>query len=119
LSLSPDTQKTLRLVHAAAERKLAKDPIALDVHDLSSITDALYVCHADSTRSVDAIVDAVLKALEAERGKRPHVEGRAASQWVLIDLGDVMVHVFLKERREYYNLERLWHDAPQVTLEAA
>ena len=119
MTLSPDTARTLKLVHAAAERKQAKNPLALDVHDLSSITDALYVCHGDSTRSVEAIVNGILEALQEDHGKRPHVEGRSALNWVLIDLGDVMVHVFLKERREYYNLERLWHDAPQVALEAA
>jgi ribosome-associated protein len=119
VSLSPDTERTLRLVHSAASAKLAREPVALDVTGLSSFTDALYVCHGDSTRAVQALVEAITQRLQEEGRPARHVEGKAALQWVLIDLGDVMVHVFLKERREYYNLERLWHDAPQVTLEAA
>jgi ribosome-associated protein len=119
LSLSPDTERLLQLVHRAAAGKHARNPVALDVTELSSFTDALYVCHGDSTRAVQAIVDGVLDALSDAGSRARHVEGKAALQWVLVDLGDVMVHVFLKERREYYNLERLWHDAPQVVLEAA
>jgi ribosome-associated protein len=119
VSLPPDTERLVRLIHSAALGKHARNPVALDVTELSSFTDALYVCHADSTRAVQAIVDGVVEALEREGLPARHVEGKAALQWVLIDLGDVMAHVFLKERREYYNLERLWHDAPQVALEAA
>lgn len=119
MSLSPDTDRLLRLVHAAADAKHAKDPMALDVSALSSVTDALYVCHADSTRAVQAVVDGILEALAKGGHRKPRVEGLSALQWVLLDMGDVMAHVFVKDRREYYNLERLWHDAPQVSLEAA
>ena len=119
MTLSPDTERLVQLIHRAASGKQAKNPVALDVTELSSFTDALYVCHADSTRAVQAVTDGVLDALSDSGARARHVEGKAALQWVLIDLGSVMVHVFLKERREYYNLERLWHDAPQVALEAA
>lgn len=119
MSLKPETERLLRLVHRAASAKQAKEPVALDVSALSSFTDAIYVCHADSTRAVEAVVGAILEALDEAGAKARHVEGKHALQWVLIDLGDVMVHVFLKDRRGYYNLERLWHDAPQVALEAA
>lgn len=119
MSLSPETERLVQLVHRAASAKQAKEPVALDVSALSSFTDAIYVCHADSTRGVEAVVGAVLQALEESGGRARHVEGKHSLQWVLVDLGDVMVHVFLKDRREYYNLERLWHDAPQVVLEAA
>ena len=109
----PETLTTkLNAIHAAATRRLAREPVALDVHELSSVTDVLYVCHGDSTRAVDAIVDEIVGALEGTY----HVEGRDALQWVLIDAGDVMVHVFLRERRSFYDLERLWHDARPLEL---
>ena len=119
MTLSPDTERLVRLIHRAALAKHARNPVALDVTELSTFTDALYVCHADSTRAVQAIVEGILQALQDSGARARHVEGKAALQWVLVDLGDVMVHVFLKERREYYALEKLWHGAPQVALEAA
>ena len=117
-ALPAELQQVVDTVHGAATRKLAKDCVALDVRDLSSITDVLYVCHGSSTRAVDAIVDEILQALSAIKRKGHHVEGRADQQWVLIDAGDVMIHVFLEEKRSYYDLERLWHDAPKVPLAA-
>ena len=64
-------------------------------------------------------MEGVLEAVKAAGSKKPHVEGKASLQWVLVDLGDVLVHVFVKERREYYQLEKLWHDAPRLELDAA
>jgi ribosome-associated protein len=110
---------TLQLVHAAAMRKLAKEPVALDVREISTITDVIHVCHGDSTRAVDAITEEILGALKGAHAGPFHVEGRGALQWVLIDAGDLMIHIFLAERREYYNLERLWHDAPPIPLNDA
>ena len=117
--LDPEVARILDVVHEAATSKLARDPVALDVREVSLIADVLYVCHADSTRAVDAIVDAIRDRLR-EAGLRPgHVEGQKTSQWVLIDVGDVIAHVFLGERRRYYDLEGLWHDADRVELSAA
>jgi ribosome-associated protein len=117
-ALPEDLQSVIDAIHAAAGRKLARDCVALDVRTLSSITDVLYICHGASARAVDAIVDEVLDALAAEGRRGHHVEGRAAQQWVLIDGGDVMIHVFVEEKRHHYDLERLWHDAPKVPLAA-
>jgi ribosome-associated protein len=114
-----DARALVERIHAAALDRHARDPVALDVHELSTITDAHYVCHADSTRAVEAIADHLLETLQGVGQARPHVEGMASLQWVLLDLGNVMVHVFLKERREYYQLERLWHDAPRLELAGA
>ncbi len=119
MTLLPETDSLLRVVHAAAASKHARDPVALDVHELSSFADALYVCHAETSRGVQAILDAVLVAVRAAGLPSPRVEGADSLTWVLLDFGDVMAHVFVRDRREYYNLERLWHDAPQVVLEAA
>jgi len=119
LPFPTDARALLERIHAAALEKHARDPVALDVHELSTITDAHYVCHGDSTRAVEAIVDHLIETLQAPGEARPHVEGKASLQWVLLDLGNVMIHVFLKDRREYYQLERLWHDAPRLELKDA
>ena len=117
-ALPADLQAILDSVHDAATRKLAKDCVALDVRGLSSFTDLLYICHGSSARAVDAISEEILGALTAGKHRGFHVEGRAGQQWVLIDGGNVMIHVFLEEKRHYYDLERLWHDAPKVPLAA-
>ena len=118
-SLQPDTARLVELVHEAASSKLAREPACLDVRDVTTMTDALYICHGDSARAVEAIADAISQALRQAGVHADHVEGVGQRQWVLIDLGQLMVHVFLRERREYYNLERLWHDAKPVELPAA
>lgn len=117
--LDEDVTRLIELIHDAATSKLAKEPVALDVREVSLIADVLYVCHADSTRAVDAIVDGILRRLRDEGVRPGHVEGQQRSQWVLIDCGDVIVHVFNGERRLYYDLEGLWHDAGRVDLAAA
>ena len=88
------------------------DLVVLDVQALSSVTDFFLVCSGRSTTHVATIADAIRDELKAE-GVRPlHVEGVAESGWVLLDYGDVLMHVFLEETRVYYALERLWGDAP-------
>lgn len=117
--LDPEVAQRLELVHQAAASKLAKEPVALDVRDVTVMTDVIYVCHGDSGRAVDAIADAILDRLSKAKQRAAHVEGQGGQNWVLIDLGPIMVHVFARERRSYYGLEKLWHDAPRVELPAA
>lgn len=117
--LDADTARRVALVHEAATSKLARDPVALDMRDVSLVADVLYVCHGDNPRAVEAIVDAIAARLRAAGEPVGHVEGRGDAQWVLLDLGDVIVHVFQAERRQYYKLEDLWHDAVRVELDAA
>jgi len=117
--LDADTARRVAIVHEAATAKLAHQPVALDVRAVSLIADVLYVCHADNVRAVEAIVDAIAGRLRQGGETLGHVEGREQAQWVLIDLGDVIVHVFLGDRRAYYNLEGLWHDAVPLELDAA
>jgi ribosome-associated protein len=117
--LDADTAQRVALVHGAALSKLARQPVALDVRAVSLIADVLYVCHGDNVRAVAAIVDGIVEALRRAGESVGHVEGRQQAQWVLLDLGDVIVHVFHGDRRAYYNLEGLWHDAVPVELDAA
>ncbi len=117
--LDADTARRLAIVHETAVAKVAREPVALDVREVSLFTDVLYVCHGDNVRAVEAIVNGITKALRDEGQRVSHVEGRQQAHWVLLDLGDIVVHVFLAERRSFYNLEGLWHDAVELELDAA
>jgi len=102
--------------HAALEKK-AINLVVLDLQGLSSVADFFLVCSARSTPQADTIAEAVRGALRAEGVRPRHGEGSAESGWLLLDYGDVVVHVFLEETREFYALERLWGDAPLVSVE--
>lgn len=106
-----------RLCAEAADNKKAFDILVLDLRGLTYITDYFVVCSASNITQVAAISDWVRDAL-AKNGVRPsHVEGDAEANWVLMDYGDVVVHVFDEATRQYYSLEKLWGDAPRVTLD--
>ncbi len=108
-------RKAAAIVDAALERK-AQDLVALDVRELSSYADTLVLATGTSDRHARAVADAVIEAA-ARLGESPlGVEGYDEGRWVLIDLGDLIVHVFQHEVREHYDLERLWSDAPRVDL---
>ena len=99
---------------AALIDKRARGPIVLDMRDITLITDYFVVCHGTSNVHIRALGDAVVEALK-EEGVRPHgVEGRDEGRWVLLDYGDLIVHIFAEEEREFYGLERLWSDAPRL-----
>ena len=85
----------------------------MDMRAVSNITDYFVICSAPSTRRVVAISDDIEKRLREKKIKHSHIEGRREALWVLIDYGDVIVHIFYDKMREFYNLERLWHDAPR------
>lgn len=105
-----------RAARAALDKKAA-DLTVLDVQRVSSVTDYFLMCSGKSTTHVRTITDAIRQDLKAD-GIRPlHAEGRAESGWVLLDYGDVLVHIFLEDTRAYYALERLWGDAPSVPIE--
>jgi ribosome-associated protein len=99
----------------AAAAKQAEDVSIMDVHGLIVITDYFVVCSGTTERQVKTVVEEVEKALR-ELGRKPlRREGETEGRWVLLDYVDVVVHVFAEEEREYYDLERLWRDAPRVT----
>jgi ribosome-associated protein len=81
------------------------------------VADFFLVCSARSTTQADTLVDAVRAALKAAGSRPRHQEGSAESGWVLLDYVDVVVHVFLEETRQFYSLERLWGDAPLLSVE--
>ena len=110
-------RRTAQRAARAALDKKAADLSILDVRTVSSVTDYFLVCSGKSTTHVRTITDAIRQELKAD-GVRPlHAEGRPESGWVLLDYGDVLVHVFREDTRAYYALERLWGDAPGVPVE--
>jgi ribosome-associated protein len=101
---------------AAAEDKLASKIVAIDVSEQLALTDIFLLASAPNDRQVSAIVDGVEDKLR-ELGVKPvRREGEREGRWVLIDFGDVVVHVQHEEEREYYQLERLWKDCPSIDL---
>jgi ribosome-associated protein len=102
---------------AAALEKKALEPVLLDVSKQSSYTDFILIVSGRSDRHTQAIADSVVEELKLHHGARTlGVEGKRDGHWTLIDFGDVVVHVFYHPRREFYDLEGLWVDAPRVPL---
>lgn len=100
----------------AMEAVKGKEIVTLDLREINTaVTDYFVICHAPSKTQVDAIADKVEElVLEKTRTKPYHVEGRDNTEWILIDFVDVVVHVFLESKREYYKLEELWADAERI-----
>ncbi len=111
-----DGYEKARVVAAAALDKLALDPVCLDVRALVSFADAFLILSGRSARHVRSIADAVSEAAVRHGDRRFGLEGYDEGRWALIDLGDLIVHVFQHEVRKIYDLERLWSDAPTLDL---
>jgi len=109
-----DSRETAVAAARAAAEKQAEDVVVLDVHDLIVITDFFVLCTGTSDRQVRTLVEEVEKALREVGHKPVRREGEQESRWVLLDYVDVVVHVFAPEERGFYDLERLWLDAPRV-----
>ena len=104
---------------AAADAKQASDVVVLDVAEILSICDHFVICSAPNSRLVAAVAEAVEEQVHLQLGRKPaSVEGLDDRHWVLLDYGDVVVHVFLEDDRAYYRLERLYGDAPRLPFEA-
>ncbi|WP_017935565.1 ribosome silencing factor [Nocardioides sp. Iso805N] len=102
----------------AASDKLASQIIAFDVSEQLAITDAFVLASANNERQVQAIVDEVEDKLREHGAKPIRREGAREGRWVLLDYGDVVVHVQHEEERQFYALERLWRDCPTIQLPA-
>ena len=110
-----DTPARVREAVAAAEDRKAVDLRVLHLEKVSDFTDFFLICSGTSERQVQAIADAVQERMREEKVRPLHVEGFNRGQWVLLDYGDFVVHIFQEEPRRFYSLERLWGDAPDVT----
>ncbi len=110
-----DAHRRAGIAAHAADEKKGEEIVVLDVGDILSIAEAFVLVSASNTRLVRTIVDEIELALKLSDDESPRsVEGLDDATWVLMDYGDVIVHVFLGETRAYYDLDRLWADAPPV-----
>jgi ribosome-associated protein len=106
-----------KLAASAALDKKADEIVLLDLRELTIVCDYFVICTARNTQHAKAVVEGIEERLKLD-GRRPnHVEGRQNARWVLLDYGDVVVHVFMPEERAFYDLERLWVDAESTKLE--
>jgi ribosome-associated protein len=113
-----DAQRRAVIAARAAADKKAEDILALEVGDIIAITEVFVITSGANTRQVRTICDEIELVLKREAGVAPRsVEGLDDASWVLLDYDDLVVHVFLRETREYYALERLWTDAPRIAWE--
>jgi ribosome-associated protein len=108
-------EKAQLIADAALDRK-AEDLVALDVREIASFTDTFLFATGGSDRQVRAIADSIVEALREAGDPVLGVEGYDEGRWVLIDANDAIVHVFVREAREHYGLERLWSDAPEIPV---
>lgn len=92
----------------------AEDLVVLDVQGVSSFTDFFVIMTGRSTRHVQGLADAIEGGLRSKKLKTSHAEGLQEGMWVLLDLDDVVVHIFYHEQRKFYDLEGLWHDAKRI-----
>ncbi len=109
-------EKARSAVRAALDKK-AKDVLVLELKDLSIMADYFVICSGESTTHVRSIVDNIEEKLRQESIRPAGVEGYNLSRWVLMDYSDVIVHVFEEETRAFYELEKLWLDAPVIEME--
>ena len=114
---SAQSHDMLQIAAAAADAKGGEDLVALDVSEPLPLVDIFLLVTGRSERNVAAIADEIEDKLLEAGHKRLRREGRQESRWVLIDFGDVVVHVFHEEERIYYGLERLWKDCPVVPVD--
>jgi ribosome-associated protein len=118
--VSDDTQVTaleaLRLAVQAADAKGAVAPVALEVGEIFALADIFFIATGEVERSVQAISDEIEDVLNDAGVKTVRREGRESGRWILLDFGDLIVHVFHQEEREFYGLERLWKDCPAIDL---
>jgi len=110
----PDADKTLNLILSRLDDMKAEETVTIDLRGKSAYSDYMIVTSGRANRHVGAIAENVTKGLKENGVKSVHVEGLPNCDWVLIDSGDVIVHVFRPEVREFYNLERLWTQNPAV-----
>lgn len=118
MSDSEAQQRAVALAEAALDIK-AQDLLLLELGELTLLADYFLLCSGTSDRHVRSVADRIIEAAKAAGIKLLHAEGMTQARWVLLDFGDVVVHVFTQETRDYYGIEELWADARRVPLDVA
>lgn len=102
------------LARQAADEKQAVSPVILDISRLTTVARYFLITHGNSDRHVRAIAENIQEELDKKRVRLWHAEGVTEGRWALLDYGDVIVHIFYRDLREFYGLERLWGEAPEL-----
>ncbi|MBP8762659.1 ribosome-associated protein [Acetoanaerobium noterae] len=111
-------EESIKLVYKAIDDKQGEDIKILKIGNISSLADYFIITSASNERQVKSITDNIEKELEEHGIFVRAKEGTSSSNWILLDYGDYIIHVFKTEDRQFYNLERLWKDAQEITVEA-
>ncbi len=106
----------LKEIYDALDDKKAEKTMIIDISEISVMADAFVITNGSNTSQVDTLVDAVSKVMDKYPDINVMPEGNAASGWILLDCGDVIVHIFTREAREFYNLEKIWKDGKLVEI---
>lgn len=101
----------------ACDEKLAENIVVLDMESISLVADYFLICHANNERQVQSIARSVKETVEKKGGSIQVMEGFEQARWIVIDTEYVVCHIFHKDERSYYNLERLWGDAPHLPMD--
>lgn len=117
MTLAPESVHLVQLAAAAADAKGGDDLVAFDVSDPLPLVDAFLLVTGTSERNVAAIADEVEERMLEAGVKRLRREGRNEARWILLDFGDLVVHVFHEDERTFYGLERLWKDCPLIPIQ--
>ena len=107
----------LKIALKAADDKKAQDILALDISKIASFASYFLFCTGDSSRQMQAIADEIQKQLKKSGIQSSHIEGYSNSEWILMDYFDLVIHIFSKEARAFYDLERLWRDGKKLDAE--
>ncbi len=112
-----ELDEEVKLALTCASEKKAFDMVALDLREIASFTEFFIICTGANQRQVQAISDEINEQLKKQlKSKAIRIEGYNAAEWILLDYGDFIVHIFEKEARDFYDLQRLWRDARKVEL---
>lgn len=107
-----DSEQLKTLAVDAVESMKGQDVVVVDVRDRTSMTDFMVMASGNSNRHVHSLAEEVVQRARQETDGKPRIEGGESSDWMLVDMGDVIVHLMLPATREFYDLERFWRDAP-------
>jgi ribosome-associated protein len=112
-----NSKKMVKLAYEALDEKKGEDIQIIEIKDISIIADYFIIANGTNASQVDALVDSVIDKLKRDGVEPKRIEGVRSASWILLDYGDVVVHVFSKEDRLFYNLERIWRDGKTVNRE--
>lgn len=114
--LNKNSLAIAKIAAAAAEDKKAKDTVILKLSRLTIIADYFVITHGDSGPQLKAMSNFIMRRLKEDKIKLLHYEGKSETGWILLDYGDVIVHIFSKEKRDFYDLEYIWQEAKKIHL---